>query len=151
MGPDGIHPRVLKELVDVTAGPLLIICQRSWESGEVPTTWKLGSVIPICKKGMREDPGNYRPVSLPSVPGKIMQRIILGAAERHLKNNAVIRHSQQGFTKAKSCLTNLISFYDKVTRLVDEEKAVDVGFFDLGKGCDTSLTASFWTSCPTIR
>jgi len=35
MGPDGIHPRALKELANVMAGPLLIICQRSWESGEV--------------------------------------------------------------------------------------------------------------------
>ncbi|KAK4824856.1 hypothetical protein QYF61_020229 [Mycteria americana] len=61
MGPDGIHPRVLKELGDVMAGTLLIIYQRSWESGEVPADWKLPNVIPIYKKGMREDPGNYRP------------------------------------------------------------------------------------------
>ena len=73
---------------------------------------------------MREDSGNYRPVSLTSVPEKIREKIILGTVERHLKNNAVIRHSQHGFTKGKSCLTNLISFYDKVTRLVDEGKAV---------------------------
>ncbi|GAB0206220.1 mitochondrial enolase superfamily member 1 [Grus japonensis] len=99
MGPDGIHPRVLKELADVTAGPLSIIYQRSWESGEVPADWKLANVIPIYKKGMREDPGNYRPVSLTSVPGKIMEKIILGAIERHLKDNAIIRHSQHGFTK----------------------------------------------------
>ncbi|PKU33292.1 rna-directed dna polymerase from mobile element hypothetical protein [Limosa lapponica baueri] len=51
MGPDGIHPRVLKELVDVTAGPLSIIYQRSWESGEVLADWKLANVIPIYKKG----------------------------------------------------------------------------------------------------
>ena len=49
MGPDGIHARVLKELADVTAGPLSIIYQRSWESGEVPADWKLASLIPdIC-------------------------------------------------------------------------------------------------------
>ncbi|KAK4832343.1 hypothetical protein QYF61_021872 [Mycteria americana] len=57
MGPDGIHPRVLKELADVMAGPLSMIYQRSWESGEVPADWKLANVIPVYKKGMREDPG----------------------------------------------------------------------------------------------
>ncbi|KAK4831609.1 LOW QUALITY PROTEIN: hypothetical protein QYF61_018369 [Mycteria americana] len=86
---------------------------------------------------MREDTGNYRPVSLTSVPGKIMERIILGAIERHLKNKAMIKHSQHGFTKGKSCLTNLISFYDKVTRLVDEVKAVDVEVFCFSKAFDT--------------
>ncbi|KAK4827622.1 hypothetical protein QYF61_019832 [Mycteria americana] len=59
--PDGINPRVLKEVADVTAGPHSIIYQRSWESGEVPADWKLASVIPIYRKGVREDPGIYRP------------------------------------------------------------------------------------------
>lgn len=71
MQPDGIHPRVLKELVDVTVGPLLIMYQRSWESGEVSTDWKLADIIPVYKS-MREDPGEDRPVNLISVPGKIM-------------------------------------------------------------------------------
>ncbi|KAK4806795.1 hypothetical protein QYF61_005591 [Mycteria americana] len=53
MGPDGIHPRVLKELADIMAGPLSIIYQRSWGSGEVPADWKLANVIPVSKKGMR--------------------------------------------------------------------------------------------------
>ncbi|KAK4811130.1 hypothetical protein QYF61_019761 [Mycteria americana] len=66
-------------------------------------------------------------------PGKIMEKIILGAIERHLKDNAIIRHSQHGFTKGKSCLTNLISFYDKVTCLADEGKAVDVVSLDFSK------------------
>ncbi|KAK4806714.1 hypothetical protein QYF61_027715 [Mycteria americana] len=56
-------------------------------------------MIPIYKKGMREDPGNYRPVSLTSVPGKLREKIIPGAIERHLKDNAVLRHSQHGITK----------------------------------------------------
>jgi len=55
MGPDGIHPRVLKESVDVKGKTLPIIYQRSWEYGEVPDDWKLANIIPIYKKGMRED------------------------------------------------------------------------------------------------
>ena len=54
-----------------------------------------------------------------------------------MRDNAVIGHSQYGFTRGKSCLTNLISFYDKVTHLVDQGKPVDVGFLDFSKAFDT--------------
>ena len=70
MGPDGVHPRVLRELAEVVAEPLSVIYQRSWRTGEVPEDWRTTSVSPVFKKGKKEDPGNYRPVSLASVPGK---------------------------------------------------------------------------------
>ena len=69
MGPDGMHPRVLRELADVIAEPLSIISERSWRTGEVPEDWRKASVTPVFKKGKKEDPGNYRPVSLNSIPG----------------------------------------------------------------------------------
>ncbi|KAF1482356.1 hypothetical protein FQV18_0013500, partial [Eudyptula minor novaehollandiae] len=137
MGPDGIHPRVLRELAEELAKPLSIIYQQSWLTGEVPDDWRLANVTPIYKKGRKEDPGNYRPVSLTSVPGKIMERFILRALTRHERDNQGIRPSQHGFTRGRSCLTNLISFYDQVTRLVDEGKAVDVVCLDFSKAFDT--------------
>ncbi|KAF1472608.1 hypothetical protein FQV18_0007885, partial [Eudyptula minor novaehollandiae] len=137
MGPDGIHPRVLRELAKELAKPLSIIYQQSWLTGEVPDDWRLANVTPIYKKGRKEDPGNYRPVSLTSVPGKIMERFILRALTRHERDNQGIRPSQHGFTRGRSCLTNLISFYDQVTRLVDEGKAVDVVYLDFSKAFDT--------------
>ena len=57
MGPDRIHPRVLKELAGVLAKLLSIIYQQSWLTREVPTDWKLASVTPIYK-GWKDDPGN---------------------------------------------------------------------------------------------
>ncbi|KAF4794276.1 asparagine synthetase [Turdus rufiventris] len=72
MGSDGIHPRVMRELADELAKPLSIIYQQSWDTGEVPDDWKLANATPIHKKGGKEDPGNYRPVSLTSVPGKCL-------------------------------------------------------------------------------
>ncbi|CAM4703397.1 unnamed protein product, partial [Lepidochelys kempii] len=137
MGPDALHPRVLKELADVIAEPLAIIFENSWLSGEVPGDWKKAIVVPIFKKGKKEDPGNYRPVSLTSVPGKIMEQVLKESILKHLEERKVIRNSQHGFTKGKSCLTNLIAFYDEITGSVDEGKAVDVLFLDFSKAFDT--------------
>ncbi|CAM5087257.1 unnamed protein product [Natator depressus] len=137
MGPDVLHPRVLKELADVIAEPLAIIFENSWRSGEVPEDWKKANVVPIFKKGKEEDPGNYRPVSLTSVPGKIMEQILKDSILKHLDERKVIRNSQHGFTKGKSCLINLIAFYDEITGSVDEGKAVDVLFLDFSKAFDT--------------
>ncbi|KAK4822229.1 hypothetical protein QYF61_011870 [Mycteria americana] len=126
MESDGIHPRVRRELAEELAKPLSIISQQSW----------FANVTPIYKKGRKEDPGNYRPVSLTSVPGKIMERFILSALNRHVQANQGIRPRQHGFRKGRSCLTNLISFYDQVTHLVDEGKAVDVVYLDFSKAFD---------------
>ncbi|CAM4696974.1 unnamed protein product [Lepidochelys kempii] len=54
-----------------------------------------------------------------------------------LEERKVIRNSQHGFTKGKSCLTNLIAFYDEITGSVDEEKTVNMLFLDFSKAFDT--------------
>ncbi|PKU41015.1 rna-directed dna polymerase from mobile element jockey-like [Limosa lapponica baueri] len=134
MGPDGIPLRVLRELGEVLVEPLSIIYQQSWQTGKVPANWRLANVMPIHKKGRKDDPGNSRPVSLTSVPGKAMEQIILCAIMWCMKDTQVIGPSQHGLMRGRSCLTNLI--YDKVTRL-DERKAVDVVYLDFSKAFDT--------------
>ncbi|KFV87175.1 RNA-directed DNA polymerase from mobile element jockey, partial [Struthio camelus australis] len=90
MGPNVMHPQVLRELADVTARPLSIILERSWRSGEVPEDWEKASVTPVFQKGKKEDPGNYRPASLTSSPGKVMEQLLLEAISKHVEDRKVI-------------------------------------------------------------
>ena len=113
-----------------------------------PPPTPFGTIATLCSW---EDPTNYRPLTLSSAPGKMMEKILLGATGRHFKDNAITRHSQQGFTKPKQCLTKLMSFYSKVTHLVGAGKAVEWLFWILLRLLILSLTASLWTSCPAVR
>jgi hypothetical protein len=71
-GPDGVHPMVLVNCAEVLALPISIIFTKSYNEGVVLADWKEANVSPIFKKGNRNDPGNYRPVSLTLVVSKIM-------------------------------------------------------------------------------
>ncbi|XP_073458774.1 uncharacterized protein [Aquarana catesbeiana] len=63
-GPDGLHPRVLRELSQIIARQLFLIFTDSLLTGMVPADWRKA---PIFKKGPKYIPGNYRPVSLTSI------------------------------------------------------------------------------------
>lgn len=87
---------------------------------------KKANVTMVFKK---EDLGNYRPVSFTLILGMMMEQILLDAFSKHRKDKKVIWSTQHGILKGKSCLTNLITFYDEVTGLVDEGRTVDVVYF----------------------
>ncbi len=75
-GPDGISPKLLKEGASELAPSLTKLFNRSLQDGKFPKLWKRANVIPLHKKQARSILTNYRPVSLLSTVGKVMEKLV---------------------------------------------------------------------------
>jgi hypothetical protein len=135
-GPEEIPARVLKELAPQIALFLEIIFTKSINEGKVPEDWKIANVTPIFKKGNRQDPGNYRPISLTSLSCKILEHIIVSNIMTHLDNNDFLHKSQHGFRKFRSCETQLALFLHDILTSGESKKQVDAVFLDFKKAFD---------------
>ena len=85
----------------------------------MPEDWRIASVTPVFKKRKKADLGNYRLLSLTSIPGRMMEQLVLDTLSKALEEKKVIGRSQRGSTKGKSRLTNLTAFSDVITGWVD--------------------------------
>jgi len=110
--------------------------RNSLDEASVPDDWKCADVSPLFKKGNRSQVENYRPIRITSQICKIFESIIRDAVVKHLETNLLIHDSQHGNRKGRSCLTNLLTFLDKVTSDIDTGKDVDVIFLDFAKAFD---------------
>ena len=97
---------------------------------------KIADVTPIFKTGDPTSSSNYRPISLTSVPGKLLESIIKDRVVAHLEEHRLIGNSQHGFLHGRSCLTNLLEFFSYVFDEFDHSKAVDIIYLDFRKAFD---------------
>ena len=101
-GPDEIPPKIIKELKEQLITPITIIFVKLLDEKRIPDNWRLANVTPIFKKGKKSDPGNYRPVSLTNVVGKMMEKIIKKHIVGHIERNNLMSNSQHGFRAGRS-------------------------------------------------
>ena len=135
-GPDRFYPRIIKNVKHEIVNSLAYIYNISLQNGIVPCDWKVADVTPIFKKGSRELPGNYRPISLTSIICKMLESIIRDKLVAYLEQYKLIRNTQHGFRKNRSCLTNLLEFYHNLFNTHDNTKAIDIIFLDFQKAFD---------------
>ena len=146
-GPDGLHSRVLNELADTISIPLSTIFKTSRTTGTLPTAWKNANTSAIHKKGNKEQAQIYRPVSLTSVIGNILEEIIRDTIIHHMNNNDLLSNKQLGFIKGRSTVLQLLKVPDIWTETIDNGGCVDVIYGDLHTGLDCSIADSQNSTC----
>ena len=107
-GPDGISARIVHECASELSVPLAKLCKMSLSQGAFPSRWKQANIVPLHKKGDKKDPKNYRSVSLLSLFGKVLEKIVYDELLRHVA--PVLSSAQHGFLPGRSCITNLTTY-----------------------------------------
>src|SRR6218665_3236690 len=108
----------------------------SIRTGIVPMDWRDAIVTPLFKNGNRSEIGNYRPISLTCIVCKVLESMMKIKNVEHLENNKLIKISQHGFMKGRSCLTNLLDFFEEVYDELDTNNQVDLMYLDFAKAFD---------------
>ena len=111
--------------------------QKSVSSGCLPAAWLNANITPIYKKGERSDPANYRPVSLTSIPCKLLEHIIHRHIMDHFDKFNVLADVQHGFRKGRSCETQLSALVDDIMKILDNGNQADLIILDFSKAFDT--------------
>ena len=135
-GPDELHPKVLAELKNNINIPLSIIFTKSLEECKLPSQWKHAIVRPLYKKGTKSSPQNYRPVSLTSVCGKLLEKIVRDNIVIFLEENKLLSKDQHGFRQGRSCTTQLLEIMEIWTDLLENRCDFDCIYLDFAKAFD---------------
>ena len=99
LGPDELHPRVIKELATEVGLVFAHLFQQSIDKGEIPKEWSLANICPLFKQDDRPLACNYRPVSLTCVPCKLLEHIVCSNIMAHLDEHRLLSENQHAFRK----------------------------------------------------
>jgi hypothetical protein len=149
-GPDGLTAVFLNNCAASLALPFFIIMESSIRDCTFPDTWKDAYITPVFKNGSPYLPENYRPISLLSIVSKILERIVHKQLFQQCEDLGILPASQHGFMPGRSCLTNLLSTYDEITRLVDQGVSCDTVFLDFSKAFDSISHTTLITKLQTF-
>ena len=138
--PDGLSNDMLKHLGPITSKTLMETFNRSWNKELVPEVWTTAHLIPVLKRGKgKTNPSSYRPVSLLSCVGKLMERGITRRLTCFLETNNVFSPSQTGYRQHRSTEDQLALLSQDIEISFQEKRKLLAVFFDLSKGVEKGL------------
>jgi len=136
-GPDGISSRALSLIKSSAADGLFTVFHKSSCLNQFSNTWKQAKITPVHKKGSFSEVSNYRPISLLSIPGKLLENQICFIIDTHLQDFRLLSEYQWGFRKGLSSEDLLLTMTEKWKLAMDKGLTVGAIFIDFQKAFDT--------------
>lgn len=143
-GSDGLVGELLKYGGSGMVDLLQILFSVIWREEIVPPQWREGLIVNLFKKGDKEDPGNYRGISLLSVVGKVFCKILNNRLVQHLDEGRVLHEGQAGFRRNRCCTDNVYTLNEIVQGRLREGKETYAFFLDVQKAYDTVWRSGLW-------
>ena len=135
MGHDRIPPYLLKNFAPPLLEPITLLFNQCLVNMRIPIDWKIHKICPIYKSGDKTNISNYRPISLLPILSKVFESIMYNKIIDFIHPR--ISKLQYGFTKGRSCLSQLLTSYSRIINLADQGLSSDVIFLDFSKAFDT--------------
>ena len=104
--------------------------------GLTPTALKNAHIIPIFKDGHRGLASNYRPIALTSHLIKVFQKVVRNSLVHYLEDNDLFNDSQHGFRQRRSCLSQLLAHFEKISTILESNQNVDIIYLDFAEAFD---------------
>ena len=116
----------------------------TWREQFVPPPWREGLIVNLFKKGDKEDPGNYRGITLLNVVGKVFCKVLNEMLVTYLDRGQVLHEGQAGFRVKRNCIDNLYTLNEIVQGRLKEGKKTYTLFLDVQKVYDTVWRNGLW-------
>ena len=141
-GWDEITGEMLKHGGEDLVTKLTELLNSCWEKQDVPRDWQQGMIVKLPKKGNISDCNNWRGITLLSVPGKVLSRILLKRLRAAV--DARLREEQAGFRAGRSCTEQIFTLRNILEQCVEYQKSLAVNFVDFKKAFDSVHRHSLW-------
>ena len=117
MEPEGIPVILLKKCCKSLSLPLTILCRKSLKIGKISPRLKASYIHPQLKQGgKRSNPVSWRPIALTSQLSKVFEKYLKEVIMNHLEQNNLLGDHQFGFRSKRSCLAQMLSYYEKFSK-----------------------------------
>jgi hypothetical protein len=132
----GISAKLLKAVINDVVEPLTFVINSCLEQGVFPEKLKTARVVPVYKKGDREDISSHRPIAIVPTFSKVIEKIMYDQLVLHLDLNGLFSDTQHGFRKGRSTSTAVLRVAERVTEAFEREEALGLALLDLSKAFD---------------
>ncbi len=136
---DIIHPRYLKQIIDIVGSGLVSLLNKCLQSGFIPDSLKTATVTPVLKKPSLDASilANFQPVSVLPFISKVMEKIVSLQLQSFLTNNHIYETFQSGFKSLHSTETALVRALNDILMATDSGDSVILVMLDLSSAFDT--------------